>query len=392
MFKHHRIARALGVLIAGTTLAAYSGAAEPSATSALPQTKVSYVCQMATTPAKEYDKPGYCPTDHMELVQKKTLRVAVLVFNEAEIIDFTGPMEVFSAAGATIFTVAPTMEPILAGDSLRVKPDYDIDHAPEADVLVIPGGNQQSVTQDPKLMDWIRKRSQGPETLMSVCTGAFILGEAGLLENKSATVTASALTYFAKKYPSTLVVRNQRFVDAGKIITTGGLSAGIDGALHVVEREQGTIRAQDVARYLEYDWQPQRIATAGNSARLQYPSLASLFPTEVSWERTQDAGDANHWTILGKLGLPGTTVDAYLNDGASKIAAKGWVAGPIKRTPGVHPKIERNFTHLVGAQTWQMTLSLLSDGAHDNYRMTMALHKAKAASAHAASPDIRPVM
>jgi putative intracellular protease/amidase len=384
MTQSFKAAHVAAIFVVGLALATHAGAATPSQSSGASTSttqKKTYVCQMTPGPVQDYDKPGYCPTDGMELVNKTKLRVAVLVFDEAEIIDFTGPMEVFTAAGAKVFTVAPTMASVLAGDSLRIQPDYDIDHAPEADILVIPGGNQDAVTKNAKLMDWIRQRSAGPETLMSVCTGAFILGKAGLLDGKSATVTAPAMSFFAKEFPKTLVVRNRRFVDAGKIVTTGGLSAGIDGALHLVEREQGAIRAQDVARYLEYDWQPERVAQAGSLARLQFPNFALIFPADVSWERTVDRGDAEHWEIQGQLGLA-MGPDAFLDAGAEKIKAKGWTLTPSVPVRTASRKasksFQRSFTKLSDGQTWTLEMTVIGDDVEATHRMTLVLRKANA--------------
>ena len=371
--KWRRAARAATLLVCGSSLVAYAGVLDASSP------KAAYVCQMTPGSGAVYDRPGYCPTDGMELVKKTRLRVAVLVFDDADIIDFAGPMEVFSAAGAMVFTVAPTMAAVLTGDSLRIQPDYDIEHAPEADILVIPGGNQSSVTRDEKVMNWIRQRSESPATLMSVCTGAFILGKAGLLDGKSATVTSTALSNFAKAFPKTLVVRDRRFVDAGKIVTTGGLSAGIDGALHMIEREQGALRAQDVARYLEYDWQPERRATAGSLARLKFPPLSEVFPSEVSWERQSDSGNAEHWEIGGRLELP-ITVDAYLNAVAKRIGLQGWVPSTLAAaSPAAHSRAKA-FKLVFRKQDldgyWTLTLALTGEATPANtYRMQLTLRK-----------------
>jgi putative intracellular protease/amidase len=374
-------ARAATILICGSSLGAHAGALDAS------NPKATYVCQMTPGPVVEYAKPGYCHTDGMELLKKTTLRVAVLVFDGAEIIDFAGPMEVFSAAGAKVFTVAPTTAAVLAGDSLRIQPDYDIDHAPEADILVIPGGNPGSVTDDERVMDWIRQRSASPGTLMSVCTGAFILGQAGLLDGRSATVTATALSGFAKAFPKTLVVRDRRFVDAGNIVTTAGLSAGIDGALHMLEREQGALRARDIARYLEYDWQPERSATAGRLARLKLPPLSDVFPSEVSWERQSDAGNSEHWEIGGRLELS-TSADAYLDAVARRIAQKGW--GPSAPTAervaaqGRGRELGRRFGKQDADGYWTLTLALMGEPApSSDYRMQMTLRKTAPTAPHA---------
>lgn len=367
MNKIYRVAAAAAVALAGSSTMAADAMTKVS-------TKPVYVCQMTPSTSKEYSKPGICPTDGMELINKNAqLRVAVLVFNDAEIIDFAGPMEVFAASGAKIFTVAPTKKPVLTGDSLRIVPDYDIDHAPEADILVIPGGSESVVSKDVRVMNWLRKRSVGPGTVMSVCTGAIILAKAGLLDGISATVTSTALNYLTKTYPKTLVVRDRRFVDAGKIVTTGGLSAGIDGALHMIERMQGSLRAQDVARYLEYDWKPEGKSSAGSLARLVLPQFAPIFPSDVSWERLTDEGDTEHWTVSGRLELV-TTGEQFVDAATAKLKEQGWVASTQNNSI-----LERSFSKRYGTQDWVMTISLTTEQIQAAFRMDMNVYKASPA-------------
>ena len=131
-----------------------------------------------------------------------------------------------------------------------------------------------AVTNNPKTMAWLRQRSGDVRVVMSVCTGAFILGKAGLLDGLSTTTIAGATQTLAKHYPKAHVVTDRRYVDNGKIITTGGLSAGIDGALHVVDRELGRLRAEDVARGLEYEWRADGSGGFGLLASNQIPAVA----------------------------------------------------------------------------------------------------------------------
>lgn len=127
--------------------------------------------------------------------------------------------------------------------------------APEADILVVPGGGVKEAWKNPALLAWIRERSAKVSTVLSVCSGAFILGKAGLLDGAPSTTTSSLRTQLATMFPATQV-RAQRIVDAGKVVTTAGLSAGIDGALYLVEKQAGRKQAQAVADYMEYDWRP----------------------------------------------------------------------------------------------------------------------------------------
>lgn len=183
------------------------------------------------------------------------LRVAVLLFEGVEEIDYAGPIEAFGASGAKVFTVGETKSAVESVWGLKVIPAYDFSDAPEADVLVVPGGGIKEAWKNPKLLNWIRERSGKVKVVMSVCSGAFILGKAGLLDGIAATTTASLRPQLAQMFPTAKVSAN-RFVDAGKIITTAGLSAGIDGTLYLIARESGKKQAEAVATYMEYDWKP----------------------------------------------------------------------------------------------------------------------------------------
>ncbi|MET3135629.1 hypothetical protein AAKU55_005942 [Oxalobacteraceae bacterium GrIS 1.11] len=137
-------ARSLFALLLGT-LATHAGASD------MAQPKPVYVCQMAShahmagQPVVEYDKPGICPTDGMELIDKsKRLRVAVLIFDGVQDIDYSGPMEVFGQSGASIFTVANSMDNVRSAWGLKMTPDFDFEHAPQADIVVVPGGDVTS--------------------------------------------------------------------------------------------------------------------------------------------------------------------------------------------------------------------------------------------------------
>lgn len=184
-----------------------------------------------------------------------SLRIAVLLFEGVEELDYAGPMEVFGASGAKLFTVGQVKAQVESVYGLKVTPDYDFTDLPEVDVLVVPGGGVVKAWKDPQLLAWIRARSAKVKVVMSVCSGAFILGKAGLLDGIPSTTTVAMRPQLEKNFPSTKLV-DARYVDAGKVITTAGLSAGIDGALHLVWRELGEERAAAVAKYMEYDWKP----------------------------------------------------------------------------------------------------------------------------------------
>ena len=183
-----------------------------------------------------------------------------------EILDFAGPMEVFAYAGYKIFTVSKTKEPMLSQGILKILPDYSIEDTPQADILAFFGGNASNAYRDKNVINWVKAQTD-VEYYFSVCTGAFILAEAGILDGNTATTFHGALDGLEKNYPKVNVKRNVRFVDNGTVITTAGVSAGIDGALHMVAKLQGVEKAREVAFYMEYDkWKPGEglILTADN--------------------------------------------------------------------------------------------------------------------------------
>ncbi|MTB51327.1 serine hydrolase [Lewinella sp. W8] len=207
-----------------------------------------------------YREGGYCYHCGMELIQyegePKQYTIAFYLQNGVEVLDFAGPMEVFAYAGFEVFTVSKTRAPIQSQGILTIVPDHDLESAPEADILAFFGGNSGVAADDPDVINWVKARDEA-DYYFSVCTGAFVLGEAGMLEGQTATTFHRALDRLEERFPNTTVLRDARFVDNGRVITTAGISAGIDGALHLVAKLRGEEAAKRVARYMEYDkWTP----------------------------------------------------------------------------------------------------------------------------------------
>jgi transcriptional regulator GlxA family with amidase domain len=219
--------------------------------------------------ALSFDKEGKCPHCSMALVRQsfaerrvgkveKRLNIAFYLQNGVEILDFAGPMEVFSYAGFNVFTVSKTKEPIVSQGILKIIPDFSIADAPPSEILAFFGGNASVATNDSTVINWIKER-KNTDYYFSVCTGTFILGKTGLLDNLTATTFHLSINDLQKALPKTKVLSDARFVDNGKIITTAGISAGIDGALHLVAKLKGEQAAIDVAKYMEYDnWTPNK--------------------------------------------------------------------------------------------------------------------------------------
>ncbi len=196
--------------------------------------------------------------------------VAILIFDEVEVLDFCGPFEVFSVTGKreglnpfNVFTVAETSRPVIARNGLSVNPAYTVANCPDPHILVVPGGyGTRREIQNTALIAWIGQRAVAAELVLSVCTGALLLAKAGLLDGLSATTHRDAIGLLRDIAPRTRVLDSHRVVDNGKVILSAGISAGIDMSLHVVGRLLGLHQAQETAAYMEYDWSPERIAIA----------------------------------------------------------------------------------------------------------------------------------
>jgi putative intracellular protease/amidase len=190
------------------------------------------------------------------------VNVGVVIHEGVELLDFAGPGEVFKQAGFRVFTVAPSHEPITSMEFVKVIPEFAITDSPRIDILVIPGGNTNVLLNNSAVIEWIKKTSPGTKLTLTVCTGAFALAETGLLDGLKATTHYSALSGLRSSYPKVTVLDNERFVDNGKYVTTAGISAGIDGSLHVVARMLGDERAWTAARQMQYNWDPPAPANA----------------------------------------------------------------------------------------------------------------------------------
>lgn len=191
--------------------------------------------------------------------------VLVTLFDDVDTLDFCGPLEVFSitgqrATGPVPFTVTTVAErrqpPITTRSGLSVTPFYTYKNAVQASILIIPGGlGARHERQNPATLQFIQDQAQEAELIVSVCTGALLLGAAGLLDGLQATTHHSALDELAETAPKCTIVRDRRYVDNGRIITSAGITAGIDTSLYVVQRLLGSETAHETAQHMEYPWQ-----------------------------------------------------------------------------------------------------------------------------------------
>jgi transcriptional regulator GlxA family with amidase domain len=192
------------------------------------------------------------------------MNIGVFVFDEVEILDFAGPVQVFSTAARVAkagpaaqfdtFTVA-AVPTVVARGGLTIVPRYVFGTAPPIDVLVIPGGVVTAELGKPAVIEWIAARAAAARLTASVCTGAFLLAKAGLLAGKTATTHWEDIADLRAQFPEVRVEEGLRYVDEGSILTSAGISAGIDMSLYLVERLAGEAVARKTARQMDYRWQ-----------------------------------------------------------------------------------------------------------------------------------------
>jgi transcriptional regulator GlxA family with amidase domain len=192
-------------------------------------------------------------------------RVGILIFTDVEVLDFCGPFEVFSVTRLDenarretpspfeVLLVAEQAGPIVTTGSMKVMPDHTLDSCPPLDILVVPGGwGTRAEIKNARVLAWIKERAKEVETLTSVCTGSMLLGQAGLLDGRHATTHWRSLQWMRDSFPAVTVEEKLHVVEDGNVLTSAGISAGIDMALRVVARYHGEAVAKSTARNMEY--------------------------------------------------------------------------------------------------------------------------------------------
>lgn len=239
--------------------------------------------------------------------------VVILLYPGVELLDFAGPLEVFSAMqNSRVVTVAAKPGPLVVmKNALTVIPDFTIETCPQPDVLVVPGASSEAIQQvmsDSSVINWIRRTRPKRELTMSVCTGTYVLAQAGELHGKTVTTHWSSTKMLRAMYADVQVKDGTRFVEDGNLLTTAGVSAGIDGALHVVAKLRGTQAARAVAELMEYDyWNPKTGLVMGQQ------------PAKVSSAKTAKLARK---VIVAKATLPakpGPILNALTADGIDPV-------------------------------------------------------------------------
>jgi transcriptional regulator GlxA family with amidase domain len=202
------------------------------------------------------------------------MNIGILVFDNVEVLDFAGPFEVLTTAArvhgrqqapaqAPLWTVGlvssqagPPRAAVRARAGLRLEPDFDLQKHPPLDVLLVPGGVVDAELQRPDLLAWLAQQAARVQWLASVCTGAFLLAEAGCLQGLTCTTHWEDVAALRARHPGLQVQENVRWVEQGRVITAAGISAGIDMSLHLVQRLHSRELAVATARQMDFFWSP----------------------------------------------------------------------------------------------------------------------------------------
>jgi transcriptional regulator GlxA family with amidase domain len=198
--------------------------------------------------------------------------VAIILFDEVEVLDFAGPFEVFSVCGRRhqlepfdVFTVSEHGTPIRARNNLTVAPTHSFASCPAPDIVLVPGGyGTRREMMNPALLSFVQRVARDCELVLSVCTGALILGRLGLLDGQEATTHHLAMDELRSAAPTCRVREDRRVVDNGRVILSAGVSAGIEMALYVVGRLLGQEMALETARYMAWEG---AVPATGDSGR-----------------------------------------------------------------------------------------------------------------------------
>ncbi len=199
--------------------------------------------------------------------KKIPLIVGILIFDDVEILDVTGPFEVFAVTRLNekqrlqqsspfkVYLISETKKQILAIGGLRLTPDVTISECPELDLLIIPGGwGTRKESKNKILLNWIGNQFTNDRLIASVCTGSSLLGKAGLLDGRDATTHWRAFDFLQESAPKARILKDVRFTLTEPIFTSAGISAGIDLALRIVSHLFGTEVGQATARHMEYPY------------------------------------------------------------------------------------------------------------------------------------------
>lgn len=306
-------------------------------------------------------------------------KVAIMLFPGVQIIDYTGPYEVLGAAGFEVFTVAEKAEPLTTNMGMVVTPTYTFANCPKPDILVLPGGTVPQVADasDPQVT-FVKSMVPNVTYTMSVCNGAFWLANAGLLDGKQATTFYGMLDDMKNKYPKVQVIDDKKYADNGSIICTAGLSSGIEGALHMVEKVNGLGEAKAVALNMEYNWQPDHPFTRGAFAdkylRKVMGRTGIEFGDGVETAVADVSGDRDQWDKSWSVKGKDLTQQAVM-DTVKKQLSTGWTLGNSE-SDGVE-KTTWTFSDENG-KPWSAEATVVPDSEKGKFVLKIHLQRASA--------------
>ncbi len=319
----------------------------------------------------------------------KPLKVAILLYDGVELLDFAGPGEVFQQAefnnkkAFNVYTVGVDSNKIISQNFLHITTQYIVDDCPLPDILIIPGGKTSSVAKNEKLIAWISKVNRNADYVLSVCNGLNLLAKTGDLEGMTATSHYGAIENLIKNYPKINIVTGKRFVDNGRIITTEGVSAGIDGSLYLLSKIFNMEVANDVAKIMMYNWKPESLDYLVTqkedtlfekriSAFTWMPDGSSIILNVMKIDKTEKIPPT---TKKIKLSIPSKTVEFLPIDGGGlAVSPNGKSVAYIKQVNGKDQIYSCNFSQkeeklLVNDTLKKYAVSWSSDGKNLVYNI-----------------------
>lgn len=190
-----------------------------------------------------------------------TINIGIYVYDDAEVLDFSGPFEVFATAARlddknniSVFLIGETVQLVVARNGFTVKPGFTLENHPHLDLLLVPGGVHTKEMTRKRVISWIGEQAATARLTASVCTGAFLLAEAGLLKGRKVTTHWEDVPALRDSYPDLAVLEQVRWVEDGPIVTSAGISAGLDMSLFILEKLFGGELAKRTARQMDYAW------------------------------------------------------------------------------------------------------------------------------------------
>ena len=324
---------------------------------------------------------GKCTRCGAELVPvNRPLRAGILIFEGVQIADYCGPYEVFGQGRCETFTVAKTAAPITTAMGMKVTPAHSFETCPPTDILVIPGGGVDTVENDAAAIRWLRERGERSQFVLSVCNGAFILAKTGLLDGLTATTFYDLLDEFQQRYPKVTAVRDRRYVDNGKFVTTAGITSGIDGSLHVIEKLRGRAMAQRAALNMEYDWKPTadyaRASFADRHVRAIFGRSLSLGILEgVSPLVVDTHGDRDRWQVEWRVATP-LAAGELLSRLDHTVTERGRWTRATGAAAAAASSSRSRWTFEEQGQPWRGVTEIVPEAAAGRYRVRVSVERA----------------